>query len=212
MDIPCILPHLLREKPKSEDIYYSKREGDTWSAPIRLEGEVNTDDQFEGFPSVSSDEKKLYFIRVNRDYPFARKSREDCFQIYVSNRNTDGSWGLPELLPDEINSPCVRDPKIMADNRTLLFSALDPEDKEKFDLYQSQFGLDSIWSEPVYLEYVNTELNNQSPAIPASGEIMYFYSQGDLFKVNIPPEYRQFFNKTLSGSGKKCENQRTPGC
>jgi len=186
-------------RSESEDIYYSDRVGNSWSAPREMEGPINTDEGYEGFPSISSDERQFYFISVNDDYVYDKKNKENCFNIYVSKKTIRGRWGEPELLPEIINNGCVRDPKIMADNRTLLFSALTPGEKGKFNLFQSQIQVDKSWSEPLALDYVNTDLNNLSPTIPAKGDIMYFYSEGDLYTITVPPEYRQFFNATIVG-------------
>ncbi|MDH5382678.1 MAG: OmpA family protein, partial [Cyclobacteriaceae bacterium] len=185
---------------KSEDIYYSVRTSEGWSAPIKFTDIVNTNDGYEGFSSISSDERDLYYISPNLDYPNDKKSNESCFNILVTRKNINGEWSSPELLPTVINSSCVRDPKIMADNRTLLFSKLTPGVKGKYDLYQSTLSADGNWGEPISLKYVNTKLSNLAPSIPASGDIMYFYSKGDIYTIEIPQEYRQFFNAIIYGN------------
>ena len=183
----------------TEDIYYSTRTAEGWSAPIKFTDKVNTDPGYEGFSSISSDERDLYYISPNEEYPYDKKSKESCFNIWVTRRDINGEWSDPKMLPETINSSCVRDPKIMADNRTLLFSKVIPGVKAKYNLYQSRLQLDGSWSEPVSLEYVNTDLNNLAPGIPASGDIMYFYSEGDIYTITIPEEFRQFFNATIHG-------------
>ena len=193
---------------QTEDIYYSTKEGRYWSRPKKLEGVINTDEAYEGFSSISSDERKMYFMGVNVDNPKDKKTKEDCFEIYVSEKSIKGRWQDPELLPPHINTGCVRDPKIMADNRTLLFSALTIGEKEKFNLFQSQLQLDGSWSDPIPLKYVNSEQNNLAPTIPASGKTMYFNSEGDLYTVGIPPEYRQFFNASIVGYVRDFKNGR----
>ena len=42
------------------DIYMSQLEGDSWSKPVRLKGDVNTD-EWEGSATLTSDGKTLYF-------------------------------------------------------------------------------------------------------------------------------------------------------
>jgi len=186
-------------KSQSEDIYFSVRDDKGWSYPKKLEGPINSDEGYEGFSSISSDERKIYFMSVNIDYPTDKKNRESCFEIYVSEKSIKGKWQFPKLLPKKINSGCVRDPKIMADNRTLLFSALTPGVKGKFNLFQTQIKVDKSWSDPIPLNYVNTANNNLAPTIPASGDIMYFNSEGNLYTIAIAPEYRQFFNASIVG-------------
>ena len=186
-------------KSQSEDIYFSTRDNRGWTRPKKLEGPINSDEGYEGFSTISSDERRIYFMSVNIDYPFDKKNKENCFEIFYSEKSIKGKWKFPELLPKHINTGCVRDPKIMADNRTLLFSALEKGVKGKFNLFQSQIQIDDSWSDPIPLDYVNTEQNNLAPTIPAKGDIMYFNSEGDLYTIGIAPEYRQFFNASIVG-------------
>ncbi len=185
---------------QSEDIYYSKRINEKeWGEPIRLEGPVNTDEEYEGFPSIAADGNTLYFIRLNNDNPYDKKSKENCFTIYASTKNIDDTWGEPQALPAAINSGCERDPRIMADNRTLIFSSVRPGGKGKYDLFQSRKQADGSWSEAVPLDFINSADNDQSPCIAASGDVMYFYSQKDIYSIGIPIEYRQSINVTVYG-------------
>jgi outer membrane protein OmpA-like peptidoglycan-associated protein len=185
---------------KSEDIYYSTRLDDkNWSEPKSIGAPINTDESYEGFPSISADENSLYFIRLNEENAFDKKSKEACFKIYVSQRQPDGKWGTPEALPAPINLDCERDPKIMADNHTLVFSSIRPGGKGKYDLYQTRKQPDGSWADPIALDFINAEDNDQSPCISASGDVMFFYSLKDLYSVSIPQEYRQLINVTLQG-------------
>jgi len=186
---------------KSEDIFYSVRLGTNqmWSEPKSIGAPINTDEAYEGFPSISADGNSLYFIRVNADNPYDRKTKENCFVIYVSHKQPSGVWGEPEVLPSPINLGCERDPRIMADNYTLIFSSIRPGGKGKYDLYQSRKQTDGSWTEPLALDFINEEDNDQSPSIAASGEIIYFYSLKDIYSIVIPKEYRQMINVTVQG-------------
>ena len=186
---------------KTEDIFYSELLDDQrWSEPRSLGAPVNTPDVYEGFPSISADGQSLYFIRQNRQYAYDRKSREQCFQIYVAKKKADGTWAEPVLLPEPVNTGCERDPRIMADNHTLIFSSIREEGKGKYDLYQTQLSHDGTWGEPVPLDFVNSPENDQSPCISAEGNLMYYYSDEDIYRVTIPREHRQMINITLLGT------------
>jgi outer membrane protein OmpA-like peptidoglycan-associated protein len=185
---------------QSEDIYYSKRLGlNKWSEPIALGEPINTDDNYEGFPSISADGNALYFIRQNNDNPVDKKSKQDCFLIYVSKLLPDGKWGEPALLPAPINLNCERDPRIMADGHTLIFSSIRTENLGKYDLFQSTKQNDGTWSEPIPMKFVNSVENDQSPSISAAGDLMYFYSNEDIYSILIPDEYRQMINAVFRG-------------
>jgi outer membrane protein OmpA-like peptidoglycan-associated protein len=183
----------------SEDIFYSTRLNDkSWSAPISIGAPINTNG-YEGFPSISVDGNSLYFSRVNETNEYDKKNKEGCFSIYVSHKNPDGSWGDPVALPPSINAGCERDPKIMADNHTLIFSSIRQGGKGKFDMYQSRLQEDGSWSDPQPLDYINSADNDQSPCVPAAGDIMYFCSDNDIYSTSIPKEYRQLNNVHVRG-------------
>jgi outer membrane protein OmpA-like peptidoglycan-associated protein/Tol biopolymer transport system component len=185
---------------KSEDIFYSVRLGEReWSEPMNIGSPINTDDEYEGFPSISSNGNSLYFVKLNTENDFHKKAKEPCFKIFVSHKQADGTWGTPLALPVEINSGCERDPKIMADNRTLIFSSIRPEGKGKYDLYQTKLKNDNTWDIATPLDFINSPENDQAPCISASGSKMYYYSSNDIYEVAIPAEYRQMINVTVQG-------------
>ncbi len=186
----------------SEDIFYSERlSASQWSEPKSVGAPINTED-YEGFPSISADGNSLYFIRITYDDGIVRvdkKSKENCFEIYVSNKLPDGKWGEPKKLPDQINTGCVRDPRIMADNHTLIFSAVTPEGRGKYDLFQTRRNADSTWADPKPLDFINSPDNDQSPTISAAGDTIFFYTKKDIYAMPIPLEYRQLINVTVLG-------------
>ena len=184
---------------ESEDIFYSERLTETlWSEPISLGLPINTDD-YEGFPSISADGNSLYFIRVNYDNPIDKKSKEPCFEIHLSQKQTNGKWGEPEKLSQKINTGCVRDPRIMADNHTLIFSAITPNGMTKYDLFQSRRDAYGNWEEPRSLDFINSIENDESPTISAAGDVIYFMSDNDIYAMPVPLEYRQLINVTVQG-------------
>ncbi len=183
----------------SEDIFYAERiNANQWGEPKSIGAPINTE-AYEGFPSISADGNSLYFMRSNLIEPVDKKTSENCFEIYVSAKQSDGRWGVPTKLPDQINMGCVRDPRIMADNRTLIFSAITAGGKGKYDLFQSRKTTDGIWSPSKPLNFINSSENDQSPTIPASGDVIFFYTKNDIYSMPIPLEYRQLINVTVQG-------------
>ena len=182
-----------------EDIYFSERIGDEWSEPQNIGAPINTAG-YEGFPSISADEKTLYFLRLNQDDDI-RKEYEDvnCFIIYRSQKQPDGTWGKPTKLPYPVNLGCEKAPRIMADNRTMIFASFREGSTGSFDLYQSRRTIDGEWAQPVNLEFVNTPESDQFASISAAGDLMYFVTLDDIYTVEIPPYLRQFKNITVQG-------------
>ncbi len=177
------------------DIYYSTWNGTDWSEPKTLGETVNTK-AYEGFPSVSADGKNLYFIR---DSFSKRKDKALCYSIWLSKKQEDGSWGVAEKLPAPINGDCEKSPRIMADNRTLIFSSIRKDGVGGFDLYQSFQEDDGSWATPVNLEYINTEEDDQFASVSAAGDLMYYYTSGDIYTVTIPDKYRKYKLVTVDG-------------
>ncbi|WP_420580129.1 OmpA family protein [Reichenbachiella sp.] len=187
----------------ADDIYYSTREEFGWSSPINIGEPINTPG-FDGFPSISSNGKTLYFVRVNDAGPQDEELREQtegqtCYSIYKSEKNKDGEWSTPSKLPYPINKDCEKAPRIMADNRTLIFSSNRPGGLGKYDLYQSFLDDAGDWTTPVPLAYVNSDLNDQFPCIAAQGDKMYYINNNDIYEVDIPPSYQQFRNNVIQG-------------
>ncbi|HET8861365.1 MAG TPA: OmpA family protein [Marivirga sp.] len=179
----------------SEDIYYSERIGDTWSKPKNMGPEINTR-SFDGFPTITTDGKTLYFARNSKNSP--EGINEFCYEIYASQK-TDSGWTEPTVLPYPVNLGCEKAPKIMADNRTLIFASIREQGIGGFDLYQTQLNADGDWTAPIPLEYVNTTDNDLFSCISASGDLMYFSKNEDIYSVVIPEEFRQFQNVTIQG-------------
>lgn len=193
-----------REGLGSEDIYYSERTSDGWTEPRNVGAPINSRG-YEGFPSISADGKTMYFVRQNFEGPSDEDLAKEwesraCFSIYVSKKNANGAWGTPELLPYPVNQDCEKAPRIMADNRTLIFASNRPGGKGHFDLYQSRLNDVGDWTSPIALEYVNSPQADQFSSISAQGDLLYFvYNSNEIYSVEIPHKYRQFKNVIIQG-------------
>lgn len=186
-----------------EDIYYSIRGVDGWGEPVNAGKPINTPG-YEAFPSLSADGKTLYYVKERPvddiDNKVIRKSLTLAYAIYASKRNIDGSWEEPQMLPLPVNLYSSRAPRIMADNKTLIFSGIRSELKLDYDLYQTQQNILGNWSFPQSLGYVNTPQSDQFSCISAAGDLMYFvYAGSDIYSVEIPENLRQFVNNVVSG-------------
>ncbi|MEO9477828.1 MAG: OmpA family protein [Cyclobacteriaceae bacterium] len=193
-----------REGLGSEDIYYSERTSDGWTEPRNVGAPINSRG-YEGFPSISADGKTMYFVRQNFEGPSDEDLAKEwenraCFSIYVSKKNAAGAWGTPELLPYPVNQDCEKAPRIMADNRTLIFASNRPGGQGHFDLYQSRLNDVGDWTPPIALEYVNSPQADQFSSISAQGDLLYFvYNSNEIYSVEIPHKFRQFKNVIIQG-------------
>jgi hypothetical protein len=138
----------------------------------------------------------IYFIR---DSFSKRKDKALCYSIWASKKQEDGTWGVAEKLPAPINGDCEKSPRIMADNRTLIFSSVRKDGVGGFDLYQSFQEDDGSWATPINLEYINTEEDDQFASVSAAGDLMYYYTMGDIYTVTIPDKFRKYKLVTVDG-------------
>ena len=99
----------------SYDLYVVRAEGWRWSEPERLET-ISTDED-EWWPSISSNERMLFYVHRTPANPNEKNSREKQ-QIYRAWQK-NGTWTEP--APIIISSTDDSEPQILEDNSTLLF-------------------------------------------------------------------------------------------
>ncbi|MBD3637370.1 MAG: PD40 domain-containing protein [Crocinitomicaceae bacterium] len=201
------------------DLFITQKVGNEWLDPINLPGQVNTRN-WESQPSLSSDGKTLYFIRGLVKGTGGRNQRNG--DIYVSKLQEDGSWGKPEKLPDNINTPysessCLIHP----DGKTLYFSSNGHLGMGGYDLYMTQLQPDGSWSDPVNLGYpINTHHDENSLLVFADGKLAVFASDRpggmgslDLYQFELPKHVQPTKTIYMTGtvydkvSGKKLRAQ-----
>lgn len=161
-----------------EDIYFSKKEGDHWGEPQNIGEPVNSSG-FEGYPSLSPDGDRLFFVRL-------KENKSNCPVIMMAVRGRDGKWLNPIELPAAINKSCETTPRILADGKTLLFASDRPGGKGGFDLYYSRRQEDGQWSEPVNLAYLNTENSDFSGTYSPEDHSLVYQSQGNIMQSTLP--------------------------
>ncbi len=171
------------------DIWYTIKVGDKWEVPKNAGKGVNSGG-YEGFPSLSADGKQLYFMREGKkDTP----TKQRCCVIFVAERR--GAFYInAKPLPYPVNTGCEGYPRIMADNKTLIFSSYREEGKGGYDLYESKMRAGK-WTKPVPLEFINTYRDDELISVPASGEVIYLSntssnSKDDIYKIELPKEFR----------------------
>ncbi|MCP9770322.1 hypothetical protein EGI22_20645 [Lacihabitans sp. LS3-19] len=178
-----------------EDIFFSERKKTGWSRPENIGSNINTDN-YEGFPSISPDGKKLYFTR---EILGKKVNDKQCYRIMVSEKARNGKWRLPYELPAPINLDCEKAPRILADGKTLVFSSIKKEGRGDFDLYKSEMLDNGGWSEPINLDFINTKKSDLFVSVSPCGDLMYYVSDGDIFTSTIPESLRPIKSATIQG-------------
>ena len=165
------------------------RGGIAWTNPVNLGAPINSR-AHEACPSVTPDGKTLYFMRCNR---MDQNTAEGC-KLFRVDKQSNGVWGEPVALPDNINTGNSQTPRIMADAETLIFSSDQMGDsKGGMDLYVTKFR-NGTWSTPVALDFVNTAKHDQYVSVSGLGRYLLRDSPGtrknELVEYLIPDHLR----------------------
>lgn len=153
----------------SGDIYISTLEGDDWSAPERLKGDINSN-WYEGGCSITADGKRLYFTS---ERPGGIGGRD----VYVAEKQEDGSWKNVKNLGPTINTKYDEDsPFIHPDGVTLFFSSQGHNSIGDYDIFYT-IKKENAWIEPINMGYpLNTTDDDRYYVINANGDRGYFSS------------------------------------
>lgn len=183
------------------DIWLTNRKDEKAFHPAaNLAMPVNSKDA-EMDPYLTIDNKRLYFVRASGKKTL---SGADCGTIFYSDKTTS-SWTNPIALPSPVNSGCECAPRLLSDNRTLIFASERPGGKGGLDLYKSVLT-DGKWSSPRALEFLNTESDDRYVAIPADADEIFFNDivngKNDLFRMKLPEEFKPLKTAYVKGTVK----------
>ncbi|MGM0497664.1 MAG: tetratricopeptide repeat protein [Bacteroidota bacterium] len=177
--------YLYREDELEGNLYVSHFRNGEWSNIEKL-GENISSKYWESHAAISADGQKLYFTS-NREGGYGE------LDIYVSERQDDGTWGKAENLGNSVNSKWREDtPFITEDGQKLFFSSEGHRNMGGFDLFVSHKTSDG-WSEPQNLGYPINSTNDDKFLSPANGGAYAYHSRfskqagggKDIFKYNL---------------------------
>ncbi|MCW3463327.1 OmpA family protein [Chitinophaga nivalis] len=171
------------------DLYYSEKTATGWTAPKNLGAPVNTRD-WESQPCLSADNQTLYF---------ARETPESGADIFVTTRQQNGQWSVPQRLGPNINTGGRETtPFIHADGQTLYFASNGHPGYGGLDIFYSRRQPDGSWGPATNLGYpINTIDEDASLVVEANGKTAYFASDRsdtrgalDIYSFELYPEAR----------------------
>ncbi|MBE6311573.1 MAG: flagellar motor protein MotB [Bacteroidales bacterium] len=173
------------------DIYYSIKNGDTWSTPVNPGEPLNTK-FWETSPCFSASGDELYFSS-NRP---GGKGKKDIWVCKVQmNENGILTFSEPVNAGEPINT--VEDefsPFFHADNKTLYFSSTGHPGLGGYDIFMSRRTPDNKWSPVKNLGYpLNTHRDEIGFVVNVAGDKAYFSSNGiqnngrqkDIYEVEL---------------------------
>ncbi|WP_121666720.1 OmpA family protein [Mesonia aquimarina] len=162
------------------DVYVSTREGEEFTSPELLEGEVNTKFN-EGTVAITPDGNTMYFTRndyLDGDY---EEDEQGVGQLKLFRaRLVNGAWDDIQSVPFNSSAYSTGHPALSADGKTLYFSSDMPGGIGHSDLYKVSVSEDGSLGEPQNLGAgINTEGRDSFPYIDEEGTL-YFSSDGQL--------------------------------
>ena len=131
------------------DIWHSSQEAGEWSRPKNIGQPINSPGN-EGNPSISPDGQRIYFMKCQS---MSTDNLGGC-KLYYSEQGPQG-WQEAVALPDYLNIGNTTSPRILPDNKTLVFASDRPGGKGGIDLWMTRRTGDH-WAEPLNIESVNT--------------------------------------------------------
>lgn len=151
------------------DLYYSLRNKDGgWQTPQNMGAPINSAG-WDSQPCLSPDNKTLYFTRATADAGY---------DIFMSQRKADGTWGEPVRLDSTINTPRNETtPYIHADNQTLFFASDGHPGYGGMDIFYCRRLPNGQWGPAKNLGYpINTIDEDASFFVAADGKTAFFAS------------------------------------
>ncbi|MBC7553500.1 MAG: PD40 domain-containing protein [Taibaiella sp.] len=161
-----------------------------WTIPVPFGSGINTPD-FEGMPSLTPDNRQLYFVSD-------RPGGFGGLDIWVSTFENN-LWQMPYNAGPRINTAGDETaPFISMDNKTLFFSSDGHPGMGGSDIYRAVKLNDSEWRPAINLGYpINTACNEESEWMVMNGEKMYFASDRagpagnfDLYETRLPVSFQ----------------------
>lgn len=127
-------------------IYSSEFSNGIWQPVVKLNDNINTK-YWESHATISHDNKKLFFTSN-------RKGTLGGLDIYVSERDSSGNWGIARNLGPVINTPYNEEsPFLSQDDKLLFFSSRGHFNMGGYDIFYTTFLPDGTMSVPLNAGY-----------------------------------------------------------
>ena len=155
-------------------ILHSRCEAGSWSAPNPVSFGLPLP-VIEADPHVTRDGKRLYFVS-SRQAP----ERED-FDIWYVDKMASGEWGVPQRLPEPVNSPGAELLPRTSRDGILYFGSDRPGGFGQGDIYAATERTDGSWNVVNVGPPVSTAANDYEAEIAADGHMLILVSdRGDI--------------------------------
>lgn len=189
-----------------DDIFVSPRKGRFFDDYLDLGRKINSDD-IETTAGLSTDGNIIFFSRetvtAGGGYSGSGSKSARGTDLYMSRRLPNRDWGVPQRLPDIINTKYNESfPHLMADGKTFYFCSEGHSSMGGFDIFISEWDqLTNTWSPPKNAGYpINTVDDDFNISLSTTGRYGYVaqfrkdegYGEKDIYRItfnDVDPVY-----------------------
>lgn len=166
--------------PKDVDIWFVERKEKTWSEPIHVGTNINSDGN-EYYISFT-DSGTMYFSSNTRA---AAERKESDYDIY-SSKFVNGRFQKAIALGPTVNTKNYEaDVCVAPDESYIIFCSERPDGFGRGDLYISFKNAEGTWSQSINMGgAINTKHYEYCPFITQDGNYLFFTSQQDIYWVS----------------------------
>lgn len=194
------------------DIWYSEFKNGKWTALSNMGSPINSN-VWDSQPTISFDGKTMIFSSM-------RPGGYGASDLWMSIKNTNGTWSEPENLGKNINTPQFElTPFEHSDSHTLYFASKGHNGMGGYDLFFSKKDSLGNWMKPKNMGYpINTEFDENSFFVSLDGT-KGFYSTDrlngpgglDIYSFDLYPEARPEEVLFIEGVVKRDDNKTVNG-
>jgi len=170
------------------DIYYSEFKGGQWLELKSIGRHINGEFTWEGQPSISADNKTLYFASARQENVGGAG-----MDLYKTERQPDRSWGPAINLGPKINtSGNEKSPFIHSDSYTLYFSSDGHPGVGGQDIFFARINEFGKFNAPTNIGVpINTEEDEHGFMVSTDGAYGYYSSNPeskglDIYNFELP--------------------------
>jgi hypothetical protein len=165
---------LYKEDNEDGNIYSTSYVNGAWTPIKKLNKNINTK-FYESHAGISSDGRKLYFSSN-------REGGQGGLDIYVSEKDGTGDWGVAVNLGASVNTAFNEDNPLMTKNDSMLyFSSEGHASIGGFDIFRS-LKLGNVWKTPQNLGYPINTTDDDKAFQPFNDGLNAYYSMSTDYK------------------------------
>ena len=166
------------------DLYITQLQGNQWDEPVNMGNAVNSK-KWDSQPAISSDGSTIIFAS-------ARDGGYGGIDLYMTQKNHMGDWGIAQNLGSLINTPFTDvSPSLAPDGKTLYYATDGHPGFGKLDVFYSLFD-NGRWTVPLNVGApINSAEDDKNFTTSVTGTAFFASARLDednidIFEVELP--------------------------